>query len=171
MRTRDINRRWPAHDQLKGHLVEEEVHDPYKPRRKPHEPCLCPQCGAVNLDGRWQWMKEKPEELHHELCPACHRTNDNYPAGEVILSGGFLEAHKEEIMELARNTEQAERAEHPLQRIMGVDETGGKITITTTDIHLPRRIAHAIVDAYKGDLGTHYDREGYFARMSWKRED
>ncbi|MGA7325550.1 MAG: hypothetical protein WBX25_13935 [Rhodomicrobium sp.] len=61
--------------------------------------------------------------------------------------------------------------EHPLQRIMSINETGGKITIAATDVHLPRRIAHAIVDAYKGNLDTHYDREGYFVRMSWKRED
>jgi len=170
MKTRDIHRAEPRHDLMKQHHKQEEVHDPYKPRKKPAEPCLCPQCRAVDLGGRWQWTKEKHEELQKELCPACQRIHDNFPAGEVTLSGGFFERHKHEIIELARNTEQAEREEHPLQRIMSIDEAGGKVTIKTTDIHLPRRIGHAIFDAYKGDLDTHYDKEGYFVRLTWKRE-
>lgn len=169
MKTRDIDRRWPTHDQLKGHLVTEEVHDPYKARKKPSEPCQCPQCGAVQVEGRWQWAKEKTEGFSKELCPACHRTNDDYPAGEIILSGGFLATHKNEIIALARHTEQAERADHPLQRIIGINETNGKVVITTTDIHLPRRIGHAIFDAYKGHLDTHYDEKGYFVRIVWER--
>ena len=122
------------------------------------------------MSGRWQWSKEKHEGLEEELCPACHRIHDNYPAGEVILSGSFLAKHKQEIIDLARNTENAEREEHPLQRIMSVTEDGDALVITTTDVHLPRRIGHAIVDAYKGDLDTHYDRDGYFARIKWKRD-
>ncbi len=171
MKTRDIHRAEPRHDAMKWHNIQEEVHDPYKARKKPSKPCLCPQCGAVNSGGRWHWAKEKVEGLEEELCPACHRINDNYPAGEVILSGGFLAAHKQEIVDLARNTERAERAEHALQRILSIDEADGKVTITTTDVHLPRRIGHAIFDAYRGDLDTHYDRAGYFVRMTWKRED
>jgi hypothetical protein len=42
--------------------------------------------------------------------------------------------------------------------------------ILTTDVHLPRRIGHTIVDAYKGELDTHYDEEGHFIRTSWKRD-
>ncbi len=74
------------------------------------------------------------------------------------MSGGFLAGHKQEIMELARHTEVAERKEHPLQRIMSIDHAEGKVTIRTTNIHLPRRIGHAIFDAYKGELDTHYDK-------------
>ena len=46
----------------------------------------------------------------------------------------------------------------------------GEVTIRTTDIHLPRRIGHAIFDAYKGKLDTHCDKAAYFVRMTWKRE-
>jgi len=53
---------------------------------------------------------------------------------------------------------------------MSISDANEKVVITATDIHLPRRIGHAIVDAYKGDLGTHYDREGYFVRITWTRE-
>lgn len=129
MKTRDLHRAEPRHDEMKSHNIQEEVHDPYKARKKPHAPLLCPKCGAVNLSGRWQWAKEKYEDLDEELCPACNRIHDNYPAGEVILSGSFLAKHKQEIIELARNTEQAERDEHPLQRIMSISEDGDKLVI------------------------------------------
>ncbi len=172
MKTRDIHRAEPRHDLMKSHHQEEEIHDPYKPRKKPGEPCACPQCGAINMGGRWRWAlaKEKLDRLEKDLCPACHRINDKYPAGELILSGGFLAGHKQEIIKLARNTEELELKEHPLQRIMSVDDADGEVIIKTTDIHLPRRIGHAIFDAYKGSLDTHYDKAAYFLRMTWSRE-
>ena len=125
---------------------------------------------AVFIRGRWQWTTEPLAKAHSDLCPACHRINDKYPAGEIVLSGGFLADHAQEIIRLARNTEALESREHPLQRIMGVEETATGLVITTTDIHLPRRIGHAIVDACKGELDTHYDAQGYFVRITWRRE-
>lgn len=32
-------------------LFQEHVHDAYKARTKPHEPTVCPQCGAVFMKG------------------------------------------------------------------------------------------------------------------------
>jgi hypothetical protein len=90
-------------------------------------------------------------KAHWGTCPACHRINDNYPAGELTLSGSFPKSHGQEIVRLARNTEALENRKHPLQRIMSVEENPEGIVITTTDVHLPRRIGHAIVDAYKGE--------------------
>jgi hypothetical protein len=34
---------------------------------------------------------------------------------------------------------------------MGIEEKPDGVVITTTDVHLPRRIGHAIVDAYKAN--------------------
>jgi hypothetical protein len=170
MKSRDLPHTEPRHDSIKGHHIEEHRHDPYKARKKLREPTACPQCGAVFQDGRWQWVKPRPAKAHQQLCPACHRTNDKYPAGELILGGDFVAGHKQEIVTLARHTEKAEKRQHPLQRIMAIDEKVDTIVITTTDIHLPRRIGHAIVDAYKGNLETHYDEGGYFVRMTWKRD-
>lgn len=170
MKTRDVHRAEPRHDTIKSHYIQEEVHDPYKAREKLSEPTVCPQCHAVYHTGRWQWSKERAEGAAEEICPACHRMNDKFPAGELTLSGGFLAAHQDEIIRLARNMEAAENREHPLQRIMSIDASEGKLVITTTDVHLPRRIGHALEDAYKGELTTHYDEDGYFVRMTWKRD-
>jgi hypothetical protein len=158
------------HDMMKSHHIEEHRHDPYKARQKLHEPSVCGECMAVFIRGRWQWTTEPLQKAQWETCPACHRIHDNYPAGELTLGGGFLKDHAQEIIRLARNAEALENREHPLQRIMGIEEAGDHVVITTTDIHLARRIAHAIEDAYKGELITHYDDPGYFVRMTWKRD-
>jgi hypothetical protein len=170
MKKRDIHRAEPRHDTLKSHYIEPHRHDPYKARGKLHEPTACPKCGAVFREGRWQWVADVPKEAKRETCPACHRINDKYPAGEITLSGTFLSGHRDEIINLVRNIERAENAEHPLARIMAIDEAGGEIVVTTTDIHLPRRIAHALENAFKGDLETHYNEEEYFVRIIWERD-
>ena len=153
----------------KDRLIRERVHDPYKARRKLPEPAVCPQCKAVYRQGRWRWG-DPPAGATEVLCQACHRINDRYPAGELTLGGAFLNAHKAEILHLARNEEKLESGEHPLYRIMEVEDRGQTVVITTTDIHLPRRIGEAIHRAYKGDLDFHYEEESYAIRVRWNRE-
>lgn len=135
MKKRDVPRQQQRHDRL----IHEHVHDPYKTRLKLVDPTVCPQCGAVYERGHWYWGR-RPKDAHEELCQACHRINDGFPAGEIILSGGFLAENKEEILRLAGHQEELEKAEHPLHRIMAIEDQNGQVVITTTDIHLPRRI-------------------------------
>lgn len=166
MSERDV----PQPPQRRDRLIHERVHDPYKARLKLVDPSVCPQCGAVYESDRWRWGAP-PVDAGEQLCQACHRINDQYPAGEVNLSGEFLAAHKEEVIHLARNQEQLENAEHPLHRIMSIDDRQDEVVITTTDIHLPRRIGQALHSAYKGSLDVHYDEEGYFIRVHWSRRE
>jgi hypothetical protein len=150
-------------------MIHERVHDAYKTRLKLPEPTVCPQCGAVFHEGRWQWAP-RPDGAHEELCQACHRINDRYSAGELTIAGDFVRRHKDEIVHLARHQEEQEKAEHPLHRIMGIEERDGAIVIQTTDIHLPRRIGEALRHAFHGDLEFHYEEEAYFIRVRWTRD-
>jgi hypothetical protein len=159
----------PVRGKRGDRLIRERVHDPYKTRLKLTEPTACPQCGAIFHKGRWTW-DERPPEAKEELCQACHRINDKYPAGVLTLSGAFVRGHRREILNLARNTEAVEKAEHPLHRIMAIEQRDDEIDVTATDIHLPRRIGQALHDAYEGDLDFRYDAEGYFIRVHWRRE-
>ena len=152
-------------------LIRERVHDPYKTRLKLSEPSFCPKCGAVWSKGRWQWAKEQRENAREEQCQACHRIDDKNPAGKLSLSGTFLVSHREEILNLVKNTEKVENEEHPLNRIMAIDEKDNHILILTTDIHLPRRIGQAVFNAYEGEFDFNYDKEGYFVRVNWSRND
>ena len=145
--------------------------DPYRRPKKLAEPSVCRQCGAVFREGRWTWAA-KPAGAAEVLCQACHRIDDRYPAGSVSLSGAYLGTprHRSEIINLIRNQESLEKAEHPHNRVIEIDDTAEGLTVTTTDIHLPRRIAEAIRHAHQGSLDMHFDEDGYFFQAQWRRD-
>jgi hypothetical protein len=120
----------------KDRLIHERIHDPYKATCKPAEPSVCPVCNAVFKDGRWQWLESWPVDSHQVICQACQRIRDNYPAGLVTMSGDFIKTHKQEVLNLARQHEQGERAQHPLHRILNIEEHPYTLVVATTDIHL-----------------------------------
>ena len=151
-------------------LIHEMVHDPYKTKHKLVEPSVCPVCNAVFRHGRWQWAESWPMDARQETCQACHRVKDGYPEGVVRLSGLFALSHKAELIQIARHHEKKENTEHPLHRIMKIEEHPDSIVIKTTDIHLPQRIGEALRHAQHGKLNVHYDDEGYFIRVNWSRE-
>jgi NMD protein affecting ribosome stability and mRNA decay len=160
----------PGFRQISRHdeLYQERTHDPYRARHKLPEPTVCPTCGAVFHEGRWQWL-EAPAGAHQETCSACQRIHDDYPAGFVTLAGEFFSAHREEIMHLLHNVEERQRAEHAHKRIMKIEEKEGGTLLTTTDIHLARGIGEAIHNAYQGELEFHYNPDEYLLRVSWTR--
>ncbi len=152
---------------IAGRAQEDHILDPYQAQQKSAEPTACPQCGAVYHHGSWQWG-QRPDDAREEPCPACRRIADGLPAGIVTVHGAFALQHKVEITRLARNEEAAEKSEHPLNRIIGIAETEEGLAITTTDIHLPRRLGEALKHAFHGTLDIHYDDSGYFARVDWR---
>ena len=128
----------------------------------------CPQCGAVFEGGRWRWGMA-PASAYEEPCPACHRIHDRYPAGYVTLTGEFFAAHRDEILNLVRNCEVREKAEHPLERIMGIEDIEGGVLVTTTDTHLARYIGESLHAAEKGQLHYEYNKEDNLLRVKWTR--
>jgi len=151
-------------------LIREHDHDPYKAKRKLPEPTVCPQCGAIFRDGRWQWTDSHPYGADQATCQACNRIADHYPAGIVTVSGGIVREHKTDILNLVQNMEDLEKPLHPLHRIMSVEERADSIVVNTTDIHLPRRIGEALRRAHKGDLEIKNGAESHFVRVNWRRE-
>jgi hypothetical protein len=149
-------------------LLQERKHDPYRAQQKLPEPTVCPECGALFHEGRWQWG-EAPPGAHQETCSACQRIKDDFPAGFVTLSGEFFDSHREEIMRVVQNVEKRERGEHPFNRIIAIEEKDDATLVTTTDIHLARGIGEAINDAYQGDLQFHYNPAEYLLRVHWTR--
>lgn len=149
-------------------LLREHDHDPYQMRGKLPEPTACPECGAMYRDGRWTWGAP-PVDAHRALCPACRRVRDGYPGGEVRLGGGFLQDHREEIVRLAEHVAKREGGEHPLRRIMRIDDEDGEILVTITEGDLARAIGEAVHHAYQGELDYHYVEEERFLRVRWHR--
>jgi NMD protein affecting ribosome stability and mRNA decay len=159
----------PHGRRIAGRAQREGVDDPYRRRAKPPEPTVCPHCGAVFAEGRWQWMR-LPMEANRESCPACQRTLDDDPAGIVTLTGRFVADHRDEVRALVRHQEELEKGEHALNRIMRIEDRPEGMEITTTDIHLPRRIGEAVERAYGGELDYHYEEDRYFLRVRWTRD-
>ena len=143
-------------------------HDPYQAKGKYKEPAVCSDCGAVLKRGRWHWASP-PEGALATRCPACQRIRDKLPAGQVILAGAFLKAHRDELLQLVRNEAEREKSEHALHRIMEIGQDGDRVVVTTTDIHLPRRIGRALETAYRGDLELAYGEDEYSVRVHWER--
>jgi NMD protein affecting ribosome stability and mRNA decay len=152
---------------IAGRAQQDHVLDPYQGSKKPAQGTVCPDCGAVYDKGRWQWSAKPDRPSHDELCAACKRIRDKFPAGVVALRGEFALRHKQELLQLARHQEEAEKSEHPSNRIMEVKEDSAGIIIETTDIHLPRRIGEAVRRAFHGELESHFEQDGYFVRVNW----
>ena len=149
-------------------VLDSERHDPYQVAGKYSEPTQCGSCHAVYHHGRWQWASAPPAS-HMTLCPACRRLSDKLPAGVVTLEGAFVVAHRTELVQLARHEAEHEGKEHPLNRIMAIDDLPDRVQVSTTDIHLPQRIGEALERAYDGELEVRYGSDDYSVRVTWRR--
>lgn len=156
------------HQGRKDRLLKEMDHDPYHSKRKIPEPSVCSECGAVFHKGRWSW-DEREANAHEVLCPACQRIMDRVPAGFLTISGDFFTQHREELMNLIHNMTEKEGKEHPLQRLMGIEEQEASTVFTFTDAHLTRGIGEALHRAYEGELDFEYTKEDIMLRVSWHR--
>ena len=159
----------PAHvPQRKPQGTPARHEDGYRADAKIVDPVCCPRCGATFLKGRWTW-KASTDDVPRRTCPACLRIEQHQPAGFVSLGGAFFQAHREEIMKLVASHEARERAQHPMQRLIGAEEQPGGVLVTTTDSHLARGIAVAIHDAYQGNLDLDFGPGENFVRATWTR--
>lgn len=165
----------PEAERVPRHLIVSEARDdPYRLARGYPEATLCPACGAVFHDGRWQWARGAVPVVAgapETECPACRRINDGYPAGSLSIAGAFLARHRDDVLAALRAEERLERDEHPLHRIATLTEGDNEIVVTTTDIHLPRRIAEALYDAYEGIVNVDYGEDDQSVRVTWRRDD
>lgn len=149
-------------------LRPERVHDTYQMKGKLPEPTVCTGCGAVYHAGRWQWLP-RPEKAGSALCPACHRIKDRFPAGYLDISGDYFAGHRDQMLSLLRHREERERSEHPLARIIAIEDTVAGTLVTTTDIHLARNLGEALHDACQGELEFHYNEAENLLRVHWRR--
>jgi hypothetical protein len=144
----------------------ERTADTYKLRGKLREPSMCSDCGVVYHRGSWRWL-DVPEGAEAVLCPACHRIRDHQPAGFLKLEGDLLQLQRDELMNQIRNVERAEGGEHALERIMGIEESGPGWLVTTTGVHLARRLGEALHDAHQGTLTFQYNQDEKVVRVHW----
>jgi hypothetical protein len=142
--------------------------DPFRLGHRPPESTLCPTCKASFQGGRWTWLKA-PADSYEQICPACQRIHDHFPAGYLGIKGDFFAKNRDEMVAFIQNFEKTEKADRPLQRIMAIEERKDGVEITTTDSQLARGLAEAVHETFKGDLKLRYSRDENLVRANWKR--
>lgn len=145
-----------------------ESKDPYRLAEKLPGGAVCSGCDAIVQEGRWTWSKSAEMGVE-TVCPACRRIEDDYPAGYLALEGPFFRENREEIMNLVQNVAQAEMNERPMERIMVISKDGGTTLITTTGVHIARRLGDSLKRSYQGDLKLDYKDGEKGIRVSWCR--
>jgi len=100
---------------------------------------------------------------------ARRRVKDNYPAGYLILEGEFFVENRGEIMNLVRNVAKAEKNEHPMERVMTIRKDGETTLITTTGVHIARRLGDSLKRSYQGDLQINYKDGEKRIQVNWLR--
>lgn len=153
----------------KDRLIKDHRKDVYVDQIILKEPASCIKCNALYTNGRWTW-KSTDQETVKTTCPACRRINDNYPAGYIEIQGKFFHNHSTDILNLINNTEQLEKTERPLERVISIKEANDKTIITTTGIHVARRIGEALKRSYQGKYLIQYADGEKSIRIFWERE-
>lgn len=150
--------------------------DPYLTALGPDEMAVCRKCGAIYHNKRWTLSKEgltaRAEKKRVEVvCPACKKISDKFAEGFITIEGKFQKAHRDEIINLMRNKE--ERAMHfnPLDRIIEIKDTEGKIEVTTTTEKLAQRIGQMLGKAFDGEVEYKWSSDVKLARVVWKRDN
>ena len=87
----------------------------------------------------------------------------------MTIGGPFFKDHRDELLQQIRNDEAKARAEHPMERIIKIEDQDDGILVTTTGIHLARGIGEALQHAYKGELEFHYNEQENLLRVVWER--
>lgn len=148
-------------------ISDNDSRDPYRARHKYVEPAVCSECGVVYVHGRWRW-DVAPSGAQHLRCPACERAHDRKPAGHLTLDGAFVEQHRDQLLALLAHVEAQEKAEHPLNRILSIEQGKERVVVHTSDIHLPRRIGEALCKAHHGHLDLSYGEREYCLFAHWR---
>lgn len=128
---------------------------------------VCEECKLIHHAGRWYAGAPPISEVESSLCPACKRVRDHDPAGEITVPEEFLEI-REELLGMLSNAESAERAEHPLERLMEFEEgPDGSLIVSTTGVHLARAIANKLERRFHRQARFQYAKGETFVRIDF----
>jgi hypothetical protein len=89
------------------------------------------------------------------------------PAGTLVLPADLL-AERDEILHLIRHVAASEQVEHPLERLMGVEQGADRLVITTTGVHLARKLAHKLAKRFHRKPRFHYADSAGLLDVTWE---
>ena len=146
--------------------------DMYLPQRAPKGIIQCSGCGAFYARRHWTLDRpagfSSPVHAHPIYCPACLKTRDRFPGGELHLLGVEL-GERREIARILRNEEKRARMKNPLERIMRMDAGNGGWSVETTTEKLAQRLGRSIKKARGGRLDYKWGHNNKFVRVVWEK--
>jgi hypothetical protein len=154
----------------------DDNHDPYIPDGHYPEGTRCSECGAVYHNQHWSLdpaivARVAPAQNGSTVvCPGCRKVDSRDPGGVLRLSGGFWQAHRDEILNLIQNEEKRALATNPLERIMEIATEGEELIVWTTNEKLVQRLGRALHKAYNGTVEYKWSEDNKLARVTWSRE-
>jgi hypothetical protein len=143
---------------------------------------LCGRCLAVLYDGHWhtapslaavmQARKRPPKK--DVLCHECHwavhepdRMKEGWE-GELTLDGLADPETKALVLATVRNVGKRAETRDPEDRIIGIDDRGERVVITTTENQLAVSIGKQVARAFKGGkLAIAWSSDDLPARVHW----
>lgn len=147
--------------------------DTYLPKLAPREVIQCTGCGAVYHRRHWTLSMPAgvhlPVHAHPVYCPACRKTKEHYPGGELSLRG-MESAERQEILRILRNEEERARTKNPLERIMNVAQQNGEWKVQTTTEKLAQRLGRSVRKARGGTLAYKWSHNNKFVRVVWEQK-
>jgi NMD protein affecting ribosome stability and mRNA decay len=158
-------------------LYDVKLHDPYMDRSIYKDPTVCPDCKLIYHNKRWvrneelleKFLKDK-KSIDYKKCPACRKTQDDYPLGILRLSGSYIKSKRIEILNLIRNEAEFEEKRNPLARIMKIEEEDNGLLIKTTTESLARRLGRAVNKAHHGEISYIFSDTQKFLRVEWRKD-
>jgi hypothetical protein len=147
--------------------------DTYLPRLSPKEVIQCTGCGAFYHRRHWALAAPAgfnvPTHAHPVYCPACRKTKEHYPSGELSLRG-MDSAERREILRILRNEEEQARSKNPLERIMSMAQQNGEWKVETTTEKLAQRLGRSVRKARGGKLAYKWAHNNKFVRVVWEQK-
>jgi NMD protein affecting ribosome stability and mRNA decay len=167
-------RKWSGEKGKKfGHAG--RVNDPYE-LAAGQEAAVCQECRALYQGKRWFFEENLYNKLagtkkvREVVCPTCRKIKDHYVEGYLTLSGDFLVAHKDKIVQLLeKEAAKVGRRSVDDRIIKVVPEGDGKLVVETTTEKLAQHLGRTIYKAYKGDLSFSWSETHKFVRVYWSR--
>jgi hypothetical protein len=90
--------------------------------------------------------------------------------GEVVLEGGYVARHGEELLRRVDNVVADSAAEYPAWRVLGVSLEAERVTVSTNSQALALRVARELVATFHGAVARHWSDGNEVVRLVWRRE-
>jgi hypothetical protein len=111
----------------------------------------------------------RPVHPHPIYCPACRKTREHYPGGELhLLCVGPRD--RNEIVKILYNEEERARQKNPLERIIQFQVRNGDWRVETTTEKLAQRLGRSLKKARGGKLVYKWGHNNKFARVVWEQK-